>query len=178
MELVDRDKLTLIGLVGQPHGIRGDLKVFPQTDQPAFYEACKSIYLATREGLKRYQVKRLKIQDRHWLLSLEGVMDRNSAEALKGAELLIEDTQLAPLGEMEYFRHDLVGCRMETMEGETLGEVTGIIETGANDVLVVEKGAESLMVPMTREVIGKVDIESRIIRIHPLPGLLDDDEAE
>jgi 16S rRNA processing protein RimM len=107
-------------------------------------------------------------------MTLEGLDDRGAAEAYGGALVLLEDSRLRPLEPGEYFQHDLIGCEVETLAGRPLGQVNSIMQTGANDVLVV--GEKSLMVPMLADVVKGVDLQSRLIRIEPLPGLLEADE--
>ena len=85
-------------------------------------------------------------------------------------------SQLRPLAAGEYFQHDLIGCAVETLEGNLLGRVTEIVTTGANDVMVVEQDGKARMLPMVGEVVRKVELEKRLIRISPLPGLLELDE--
>ncbi len=170
MTLIDRDRLTCIGTVSQPHGVKGDLKVAPLTDTPAYYEDSSEVILETKQGLRNFKISGLRRAGNHWVMSLEGLNDRSDAEAYHGALVLLDDSLLRPLEPGEYFQHDLIGCEVETLAGEPLGRVKGIMETGANDVLVV--GEASLMVPMLAEVVKEVDVDRRRIRIAPLPGLL------
>ena len=101
-------------------------------------------------------------------MTLEGVTDRDTALTFKGAEVLLDEDDLRPLEEGEYFLDDLVGCRVEDLAGTPLGRVRGVIE---NEVLEVTTDAGETLVPMTDEVIRQVDTEARTIRIAPLPGL-------
>ena len=84
---------------------------------------------------------------------------------------MLDETEVKPLGEGEYFLDDLIGCRVLGPEGRELGRVTGLIETGANDVLAVAGAQGETLVPMTNEVVKEVDSKARLIRIDPLPGL-------
>lgn len=175
--MIDRDRLTCVGVIARAHGLKGELKVTPLTEDPAFYRATERMILELPTGLRVYQVAGSRAAAAGWILSLEGVADRPAAEALKGARLLLEENQLKPLGEGEFFQHDLVGCRVETLAGRAVGEVQAVMETGANDVLVVGGGVE-VMIPMVAEVVKAVDIAARVIRIEPLPGLLEPDEPD
>jgi 16S rRNA processing protein RimM len=171
MTLIDRDRLTCIGTVSQAHGVKGDLKVAPLTDTPAYYERSTTVILETKQGLRDFKVSGLRRAGNHWIMTLEGLKDRGGAEAYRGARVLLDDSLLRPLEPGEYFQHDLIGCEVETLTGDPLGRVKSIMETGANDVLVVGDG--SLMVPMLAEVVKEVDVHGRRIRIAPLPGLLE-----
>lgn len=174
MALIDRDRLTCIGTVKQAHGVKGELKVAPLTDTPAYYEQCGSVILETKQGLRDFRVSRMRAAGAHWIVALDGLSDREGAEAFCGARVLLRDAELRPLRPGEYFRHDLVGCMVETVAGESLGRVSSVMETGANDVLVV--GESGVLVPMLAEVLKDVDLERKTIRIEPLPGLLEADE--
>ncbi len=178
--MIDRDRLTCIAIVAQPHGLKGALKLTPLTGTPRYYGAAKKVILQLPAGLKAFPVKELDLAARGWIMVLEGVADRSSAEALRGAQVLLEETELRPLERGEYFQHDLVGCEVETGEGQRLGRVEEVIETGANDVLAVGGKGGTVMIPLVAAVVKEVDLEGRRIRIDPLPGLLEpegDDEA-
>jgi 16S rRNA processing protein RimM len=84
--------------------------------------------------------------------------------------MLLDEAQLKPLGENEYFSDDLIGCEVFDLSGRPLGRVTGVIETGANDVLEVESGAGKTLVPVTGEVVKTIAFRERRIEIDPLPG--------
>ena len=174
MGLIDRDRLTCIGAVIQAHGIKGELRVAPLSTTPEFYAGIREVLLDAGKGLRVAAVQALRVQGRQWIVRLAGIDDRSAAEALVGAELLVDAEVLRPLASGEYFQHDLLGCQVETMAGETLGAVTGVLETGANDVLEVALAHGTLMVPMLEAVVREVDIAARRIRIEPLPGMLDE----
>ncbi len=176
MGLIDRDRLTCIGVIASAHGVKGELNVHPMTDDPAYYEKCEAVILETERGLQAFTVGGLRMAGRHWIMALEGVGGRDAAETLRGAGVLLEESQLRPLAAGEYFQHDLIGCAVETLDGNLLGRVTEIVTTGANDVLVVELDGKARMLPMVGEVVRKVELEKRLIRISPLPGLLELDE--
>ena len=176
MGLIDRDRLTCIGMIAGAHGVKGELKVHPLTDDPAYYVHCEAVMLETARGLQAFTVRGLRMAGRHWIMALEGVGGRDAAETLRGAGVLLEESQLRPLAPGEYFQHELIGCAVETLEGRALGRVTEIVATGANDVLVVEHEGKARMLPMVGEVVREVELTKRLIRISPLPGLLELDE--
>ncbi len=178
MGLIDRDRLTCIGIVAQAHGVKGELKVIPQTDSPHFYKSAQTVILETSRGLRRFSVSDLITRPGSWIMALQEVNDREAAQALRGASILLEDASLKPLEQDEFFRHDLIGCVVETLDGKTLGLVEDVMETGANEVLVVSGETNSVMVPMVADVIKDVNIAGKVIRIDPIPGLLNDDRRE
>jgi 16S rRNA processing protein RimM len=176
MGLIDRDRLTCIGVIAAAHGIKGEVKVTPFTNTPEYYERARMVILETPRGLAAFSVARIRTAGGHWIVALEGVEQRDGAEALQGALVLLEDSELRPLAPGEYFQHDLIGCTVETLGGEVVGRVEEIMETGANDVLVVSRGGEQVMIPMVQTVVKAVDITAKRVSIDPLPGLLEPDE--
>lgn len=178
MALIDREQLICIGIVKSAHGVRGEMKLFPLTDAPEYYRAVEEVVLATKNGLTVHPVQKLQMVGRFWQLALKDISDRTAAELLKGAEVLLDKDALKPLEGDEYFQHELIGCTVETVDGKNVGQVTHIMETGANDVLEVATQNGTAMIPLVKDVIRTVDTTARMIRIEPLPGLLDPDEAE
>jgi len=175
MVLIDRERLVCIGKVLDAHGTDGELKVKPFTDTPSYYESRAAVIVDAGKGLHSHAVRKIRNAGALWVVALEGVADREAALALKGAELLLDASELRPLEEGEYFLDDLIGCEVEDLEGMRLGRVRGVIETGANDVLEVATDDGETLVPMTAEVVRQVDVAARRIRIAPLPGLFDAD---
>ena len=176
MVIIDREHLTCIGIVLRAHGIRGELKVLPQTDQPAYYSSMKQVFLVTEGDITEHHVKSCHLSNGLWRMGLEGITDRNEAEARQGSEVMLATDQLRPLETGEFFQHDLVGCQVVTLEGETVGTVSALMETGANDVLEVTGKGETILIPLVMDVVKEVDTAGRIIKIDPIPGLLDQDD--
>ncbi|HUJ76322.1 MAG TPA: ribosome maturation factor RimM [bacterium] len=171
--MLRRDDLTCIGRVTEPRGLHGELKVAPLTTAPAFYTGLADVILDSPRGLRAFAVEELREAPPHWVLRLKGVTDRGMAEALRGAQVLVPSAALKPLAEDEYFAHDLVGCRVETLAGVQVGTVSAVLETPANDMLEVEGGGREVLVPMVGAVVKEVDLRRRLIRIDPPPGLLE-----
>jgi len=104
-------------------------------------------------------------------VSFEEIVDRNAAETLKGAELVIEASHARALEEAEYWDHDLIGCAVVTTTGEAIGEVTDVLHQGANEVLVVRAPSKEHLIPLVAAIVKRVEPGVRIT-IEPLPGLL------
>jgi len=169
--LIDRDRLVCIGRVQEAHGLKGEMKVASITDDPDYYLDCRKVIVDGGKGLLACEIRSVRLHHAGWIMSLAGIEDRETAQAYKGAEVLLDESDVKPLAEGEYFMDDLVGCQVIGPQGQTLGEVTGVIETGANDVLTVATGEGETLVPMTEEVIREINTGARRIRIEPLPGL-------
>ena len=107
------------------------------------------------------------------LLGLEGVADRAAAERLVRTRVLVAAAALPPLAEHEFYYHEIEGFRVDTTDGQALGEVAETFSTGANDVWVVRSTDKEHLIPVIADVVRLIDRESRRIVIEPLPGLLD-----
>jgi len=109
-------------------------------------------------------------------LLLSGVEDRNAAEALRGSLILVDPGVLEPLGDDEFYWHELVGCRVQTEADEEIGVVRELWNTGSHDVLVVAGARGQVLVPTAREIMKHVDLAERRIVIEVLPGLLGEED--
>ena len=166
---------VVVGRIGRPHGIRGEVTVEVRTDEP---EACFapdcSLFVNGSE-------RTLVVARSHWhsgrlLLSFEGVHDRTQAEALRGLLLEIERADDAvPDDPEEFYDHALVGCTVALTSGEEVGTVREVVHLPAQDLLAVTlaDGREAL-VPFVHAIVPEVDITARRVVIDPPPGLLDE----
>ena len=165
-----------VGTITSPHGVRGDVKVYPTTDEKERFLDLKSVILrkdAQDEGetKKIFHVRFLKNMV---ILQIEGTPDRNAAELLRGMELYVPREEAIPLSENEYYVADLIGMEVSTEEG-VLGILEEVIQTGANDVYQVRSPRYGeVLIPAIRECIRNVDIENGRMQVHLLPGLSDE----
>ena len=164
-----------IGVITSAHGIRGGVKVFPVTEDPErFRKLDKVLYsLPGQDGIQgSFEVKRVAFQKQMVLLEFEGITDRNTAETLKGRQLWVSREEALPLGEREYYLADVMGMRVVTDDGEELGTVTDILETGSNEVFQVEKEqGKSLLIPSIPDCVVDMDFEQNLLTVHLLTGL-------
>lgn len=168
---------VVVGRIGRPHGIRGEVTVEPRTDEPDLrFEAGSE--LLTADGSAS-----LVVEYSHWhsgrlLLALEGVEDRNAAEALRGTILEVERPDDAvPEGDDEYYDTALIGCRVRTVAGVDMGVVTEVAHLPSQDLLVIAREDESeVLIPFVTEIVPHVSLVDRIITIDPPPGLIGDDD--
>lgn len=167
------DELLLIGQFTVPHGVRGQLKLHAITNRPEHLRRVKTVFVG--DQLTSYKLVRAAAHKAAvMIVTLSGVDTREAAETFRGLEVYIRQSEAAPLDEDEYFLHDLPGLRVQTTASEEVGVVKEVIETGANEVLVVTRadGTEAL-VPMIKDVVKHLDIAGGYITIEPIPGLLD-----
>ena len=170
-----------IGRVLRPHGLGGEIRVEIHTDFPDRFALYKQIYLApTRpergllvasEGVA-YALEGHRFHQNAILLKLEGIDDRTQAEALRGLWVWIPAEEAAPLDEGEFLIHQLMYMRVMTTEGETLGQVQDIIETGANLVYVVRGIRGEILLPDTDEVVLDIDVDAGQMTVQLIDGLL------
>lgn len=164
-----------VGRVLRPHGVRGELRVEIITDYPERLAQHTYFYLAHSDSpdvTHRYPVEGLRFHTQALLLKLGGCDDRNAADELRGMLVQIPVEEAVPLEEGEYYLFQLVGVRAETESGERLGQIVDVIETGANDVYVVRGPRGEVLLPAIDDVILDLDLESKQMVVHLIPGLL------
>ena len=165
----------MVGEIVAAFGIRGQLKVRSLTDRvDHLLRKIKQIYVGPQR--QPYKVKDLfEHKPGLLVLTLDGVASRADAENLRGAEITLLETQLAPLGKDEYFLHDLYGMEVVLETGESFGKVREIIQTGANDVLVVARPDQpDALLPVIHDVVITMDTAHKRVVVRLLDGLLAD----
>lgn len=176
-----------VGLVTGAFGADGELRVRWLGDGPETLLDAEIVWLAREEAdplPRRHTVRAAAVLGGDEVrMHVAGLRDRSSAEAYKNHLVLIDTARLEPLGDDEFYWHQLVGCQVDSTEGETLGTVTSLWETGSHDVLVVEptlarggEGGDSkpYLIPTAREFVTEIDIEARRVVVNVLPGLLEE----
>lgn len=177
MKRPSADDLVVVGKVGRPHGVRGELRVWPfAADSGALFDV-ESVFVADSPkgpfGLHR--VRSARAADRTVLLTLEEVGHRDAAEALKGKLVLVNKTDLPELTDPDEFYHfQLVGMTVVTAAGESLGVLEEIFDTGAGDVLVVRDRAQDLevLIPFVAEFVALDEAETGLV-VDPPEGLIE-----
>src|SRR5689334_12802864 len=166
------DNTILIGQIVAAFGVRGQVKMKAITDQiEHLRRRIRTLYIGPK--LQEHKLKGL-IEHKPGLLilSLADVTTREQAEELRGQDVAILEAQAAPLEEGEYFIHQLYGLAVFSDQGEAIGTVREVLETGANDVLVVARpGKSEGLIPMIHDVVQELDIAGGRLIIHPIEGL-------
>ncbi|MBI3361622.1 MAG: 16S rRNA processing protein RimM [Chloroflexi bacterium] len=165
--------LLTVGRVLRPHGVRGELVLEVLTDFPDSLLG-KTIYAAETAGERgsAHEVVSLRRHHDRRLIRLAGCVDREAAETYRGLLIQIDATEAVPLAEGQYYHHQIVGLRAISDEGEALGIVAEVLETGANDVYVVETPAGGeLLLPAISTVVKKIDVPAGEITVHLIEGL-------
>ncbi len=165
----------LIGEIVAAFGVRGQVKVRSLTDNPDYVRRrVKRVYVGPKR--KEYRITEVfEHKPGLFVMSLEGVSSRTDAEDLRGSEVTIPEQQVPPLGEDEYFIHQLYNLTVVTEDGQELGKVREVLQTGANEVLVVQRpGQSDALIPVIRDVIAAMDVAQGRIVVRLIEGLLSD----
>lgn len=162
-----------VGVITNTHGIRGEVKVFPTTDDPARFRKLKQVFLDTGKGYLNLEIEQVKFFKQFVILKFKGFDNINDIEKYRQKSLLVDREHAVKLKRNEYFIADLIGLSVDTDEERHLGTLTDVIQTGANDVYVVEmEDGKEVLIPAIRECILSVDLEERRMQVHLLKGLL------
>lgn len=166
------EDLLQVGVITSPHGVRGEANVFPTTDDPARFKKLKSVHLDDGKNVRIAAIQSVKFFKNMVILKFEGIDDRDAIEKLRQAKLLVTRENAVELGKDEYFIADLIDLQVFSDEGEDLGRISDVLQTGANDVYVISRdGEKDLLVPAIKECVRAVDIEHGQMTVHLLPGL-------
>ncbi len=168
-------ELCLIGTIVAAHGIRGAVKVQSHSDVPGRFGRLEEVLVgASPEDVTTMTVADVSETGSRVLVHLSESADRDSAEALVGRNLYVTDQEMEEPPEGRYFIHDLIGCRMETPEGDARGTVRDVMLLPANDVYVVEYRGFEVLVPAVPDFIKSVNTAEKRIVVMPVPGLFED----
>lgn len=170
----EKGKYITVGKIVNTRGHRGEVRMMPLTDFPERFTGIKSILVETDGRVERRDVERTYPHGKFIIFKFKSVDDMNTAERLKNAQLLVTRDELTPLPEGSYYIFDIVGLDVFTSAGNHLGKVKDVIQTGANDVYVVEGDAgQQLLIPALKQVVLKIDIEAGKMVVELPEGLED-----
>ncbi len=171
------EELFQVGSITQTHGIKGEVKVFPLTDDISRFKNMKHLLLdCGKDGYKELEVENVRPQKNLVILKFKGIDNINDIEKYKGQGLYVTKENRVELKKDEYFIADLMGCEVYTDDDpdNKFGEISDVLETGANDVYDIESvSGEHVLVPAIKDCILNVDVDSRRVDIHLLKGLMD-----
>ena len=150
-------------MVGRPHGLKGELKLHPYNPFTETFDALEYLYLRSPGGeIQKFIIEQLRPFSGDFLVVLEGIADRNGSERVRGFEVLIEECQLQPCKEGEYYWFQLIGLKAVLESGEYVGEVVRLEETnprlGGHDLLVIKSRGREVMAPFISRVVKEVDL--------------------
>jgi len=172
------EQFLRIGVISSTHGIKGEVKVYPTTDSPQRFKEVKDVILKAPKGDIQTKIRGVRFFKNLAIVWFECFDNPEEAAKYIGTDIYIDRKDAQPLEDGEYYIADLIGCRVNDDEGNFLGILKDVLQTGANDVYIVESEMQNgqkkeILLPVIKECIKKVDIERGEITAHIMPGLLD-----
>ena len=166
------EDLLQVGIITTTHGLRGEVKVFPTTDDPARFKKLKTVILDTGKEKQELEIAGVRFFKNLVILSFKGISDISEVQKFRQKGLFVTRENAVELAENEYFIADLIGLAVFTDEGEELGKISNVLQTGANDVYVVRGPAgEEILIPAVRQGIREIKPGEGRVQVHLLPGL-------
>ncbi len=165
-----------IGGIISTHALRGEVKVYPTTEDVRRYDDLDKVYVDSGQGKECLRVERVRYFKNLVIVKFRDLDRIEDVERLVKKDLFVSREDAIPLEEGEYFICDVIGLKTVTDDGRELGVVTDVMETGANDVYIISKNDDpksELLLPATKEVILEISPEKGTMRVHMLPGLED-----
>jgi len=163
-----------VGKIVNTHALQGEVRVISNSDfKEARFKAGAKLFISYNGQNIPVTVKNHRVNKNFDLLKFVGINHINDVVQYKGCELLVDATNLAKLDAEEFYFHEIIGCAVKTTDDLVLGEISDILQTGANDVWVVQRnGEKDVLIPYTYDVVKAVDIENKIVTITLLEGLI------
>ena len=166
--------LLRVGVITQTHGIRGEVKVFPTTDDPMRFKKLKACVIQLKRETVQLEVQSVKFFKQYVILKFKGYDNINDIEQFVKKDLMVTRDNAVKCEPGEYFICDLIGLKVVTDDGKELGTLTEVLETGANNVYeVTTTNGKQVLIPVIDECILAHDMEAKTVTVHLLDGLLE-----
>lgn len=167
------EDILKVGVIASTHGVHGEVKVFPTTDDPARFKKLKEVLLEGEEPKQTLTIEGVRFFKQMVILKFKEYHDLTGVEKLKGKSLYVTRENAVPLDEDEYYIADLIGMQVVDEEGKPLGILKDVMDNKANDVYIVEMtDKRELLLPAIRQCILKVEPEKMRMTVHVMEGLL------
>ena len=167
------EKQLQVGVISSTHGVRGEVKVFPTTDDVTRFRQLKKVYLDTGREMLLLEIQNVKFFKQFAILKFKGFENINDIEKYRGKSLMIDREDAVDLEEDEYFIADMIGMKVCTEDGSEFGTLKDVMETGANDVYIIDSLEHGeVLIPAIRECILDVDMDEERMTIHLREGLV------
>jgi len=165
-----------VGRIIRTHGLRGALKMIAYGETLGHLKPGAKLYLLAEAdgGEDALTVRHSRPQGKHWVLQFAEIAEVDAAQEMVGKEVFVPEEALPPTAEGEYYYYQLIGLRVEGVDGRAFGVLRAIIDTGSNDVYVVKGDDREILIPAIAEVIREVDLQHGKMIVNPPEGLLDD----
>jgi 16S rRNA processing protein RimM len=174
---VRQEELLAIGKVLKPWGLKGEVKVETYAESAETYRRASELFVLQRDQPVGLVLEGVRQQPKALVCKFKGLGKIEEVQPLVGATLYLRKADLPALGEGEYYWHQLIGMEVWTDGGRQVGTLSGILSTGGHDLYAVRQGEREWLIPALREVIREVDVAANRMVIHPMEGLLDEDDA-
>lgn len=161
-----------IGQIINIHGFRGEVKVYPLTDDMSRFNKLKEVYVEENEQLVKYEVERLKFLSNTVAMKLKGIDTEEAANRLRNFYMKVDRKSAIKLPKDSYFICDLIDLEVYDGKGSLLGTIRDILQTGSNDVYVVQNGEKDILVPALKEVVKVIDLKNKKIVVELPEGLI------
>ena len=167
------EDLLKVGVITTTHGVRGEVKVYPTTDDAGRFLELDYVLLDTGRELRRLDIQNVKFFKNLVILKFDGIDNINDIEKYKGHDLWIPREEGQDLEENEYYIADLLGMKVLLEDGSEFGTLKDVMETGANDVYIIDSREHGeVLLPAIRECILDVDLENETMTVHLMKGLI------
>ncbi len=169
---MNKDEMLQVGVITDTHGIKGEVKVFPTTDDVNRFDYLKKAYIDSKEGLIPVKVNSVKYFKQYVIIKFKGINDINDIEKYKKSPLLVTREDAVPLEEGQYYITDIIGINVYTDDGVNIGTLKEVLQTGANDVYIVRNSEnKEILIPAIKQCILGIDLEKKEMKVHLLDGL-------
>lgn len=167
------EDILQVGIITSTHGLKGEVKVFPTTDDPDRFKRLKEVLLDTGREKRPLEIEGVKFFKQFVILKFKGIDDISAVEKYRQKGLYVTRENAVRLGRNEYFIADLIGLSVIDEEDAPVGVLKDVLETGANDVYVIEMtDGRELLLPAIKQCVLDVDMEAGRMKVHILEGLL------
>ena len=166
------EQFLQVGVISSTHGIRGEVKVFPTTDDAARFKKLKKVLLDTDREQVELEIQSVKFFKQFVILKFKGIDNINDIEKYKGKSLLVPREDGVPLGRDEYYIADMIGMEVFVVD-ERFGVIKDVMETGANEVYIIDSDMHGeVLIPAIRQCVIDVDVEDKKMQIRLMDGLI------
>jgi len=168
------EEILQVGIITSTHGVRGEVKVFPTTDDVKRFKKLKNVILDTGREKIELEIEGVKFFKQFAILKFKGIDNINDVEKYRQKSLYVTRDNAVRLKRDEYFIADLIGLKVIDENDEEIGVMTDVMQTGANDVYVIRMNdGRELLLPAIKECVLGIDVDAGFIKIHIMEGLLD-----
>lgn len=169
-----KDEMLRVGVVFTTHGVKGEVKVFPTTDDAARFKRLKKAYLDIGKELLPVTIEGVKFFKQMVIVKFREIGTMDQAALYRNRDILIERKDAVPLAKDEFFICDLIGLKVITDTGKELGILSDVLQTGANDVFEISlSDGETVLLPYIDDCVKEISLEEGSVLVHLLPGLME-----